>query len=134
LAIDLRKDVDASRRVVRYGNRKAGDDWSVREVQVSSEMMAEIQTMLDDTPIAEQPGSLLKVDAGHVRRKFYERAADCGFPQDLASPNAIRRARAVELMQSNVPLTVVQRILGHSTPNLTTSYVSFSREAHFIKR
>jgi molybdate transport system regulatory protein len=29
-------------------------------------------------------------------------------------------------MQSNMPLPVVQRILGHSTPNLTASYVAFS--------
>ena len=40
----------------------------------------------------------------------------------------IRRARAVELMQSNMPLPAVQKLLGHSTPNLTTAYVSFSEE------
>ena len=38
----------------------------------------------------------------------------------------IRKSRAVELMQNNVPLPVVQKILGHSTPNLTASFVSFS--------
>lgn len=40
----------------------------------------------------------------------------------------IRKARAVELMQGNMPLPVVQMILGHSTPNLTSSYVSFSEK------
>lgn len=40
----------------------------------------------------------------------------------------IRKARAVELMQGNLPLVAVQKMLGHSTPNLTTSYVSFSAE------
>lgn len=140
LAIDLWEDVDPSKRVVRYGNRKAGGDWPVREVQVSSELMSEIQTILGETVLFQQPGPLLKVDAGHVRRKFYERAADCGLSPDLASPNAIRRARAVELMQSNVPLPVVQRILGHSTPNLTASWVSFSEDdivqvaRHFIEK
>jgi molybdate transport system regulatory protein len=66
------------------------------------------------------------VDSAHVRRKFYERAAACGFPKELGGPDAIRKARAVELIQNNVPLPVVQKILGHSTPNLTTSYVTFS--------
>ena len=32
----------------------------------------------------------------------------------------------MELLQSNMPLPVVQRILGHSTPNLAASYVEFS--------
>ena len=71
-------------------------------------------------------GSLFNVDPGHVRRKFYERAAACGFPKELGGPDALRKSRAVELMQNNLPLPVVQRILGHSTPNLTASFVSFS--------
>ena len=40
----------------------------------------------------------------------------------------IRKARAVELMQGNMPLPAVQMMLGHSTPNLTSSYVSFSED------
>ena len=40
----------------------------------------------------------------------------------------IRKARGVELMQNNMPLPVVQMLLGHSTPNLTSSYVSFSED------
>lgn len=102
--------------------------------------MSEIQATLADPAFSEEAGSLLMVDAAHVRRKFYERSRACGFAQDLGSPNAIRRARAVELMHSNMPLPVVQRILGHSTPNLTASLVTFSHEdirqvtRHFIDR
>ena len=78
--------------------------------------------------------------SGHVRRKFYERSVACGFAQELGSPNAIRRARAVELMRNNVPLPVVQRILGQSTPNLTAAFIGFSEEdihqvaRHFIEK
>jgi molybdate transport system regulatory protein len=46
--------------------------------------------------------------------------------QVLGAPDAIRKSRALELMQGNMPLPVVQRMLGHSTPNLTASYVAFS--------
>jgi molybdate transport system regulatory protein len=139
LTLDVDKHIDFSRSVVRYGNSEAADRSFQREVQVSSELMSEIRTMLKDPNLANMLGSLLKVDAGHVRRKFYERAVACGFAQDLGSPNAIRRARAVELMQSNVPLPVVQRVLGHSTPNLTASFIAFSEEdihqvaRHFVE-
>ena len=47
----------------------------------------------------------------------------------------IRKARAVELVQSNMTLPAVQMMLGHSTPNLTSSYVSFSEdEIHQLMR
>lgn len=128
LALDLSKDVDFSAQVIHYGAARDDGKRHGREVQISSELLAEIQEALNDAADTKNAGSLLKVDAGHVRRKFYERSVDCGFPQDLGSPNAIRRARAVELMQNNVPLPVVQRVLGHSTPNLTASLVTFSDE------
>jgi molybdate transport system regulatory protein len=139
LALNLRKDIDASRGIVRYRNESGVNSGPAREVQISSELMSEIQEALHGLASAGKAALLLKVDAGHVRRKFYERAVDCGFAQDLGSPNAIRRARAVELMQSNVPLPVVQRVLGHSTPNLTASFIAFSEEdidqvaRHFIE-
>lgn len=140
LTLDLRKHIDASKDVVHYANVKAADNRANREVQISSEFMSEIRTTLNDPAFAQERGALLKVDAGHVRRKFYERSLACGFAQDLGSPNAIRRARAVELMRNNMPLPVVQRVLGHSTPNLTASLVTFSDEdihqvtRHFIER
>ncbi len=128
LALDLSKHVDFSRGVVQFGNADKDLGLSPREVRIPSGLTAEIQETLADGSFTAAVGSLLVVDEGHVRRKFYERAADCGFVRSLASPNAIRRARAVELMQSNMPLPVVQRVLGHSTPNLTASFVSFSDE------
>lgn len=140
LGLDLRKQIDVAKRVVCYGRADTSVDFVCREVQISSELASEIQQTLNDPAFAEEAGALLKVDAGHVRRKFYERAVACGFAQEVGSPNAIRRARAVELMQNNVPLPVVQRILGHSSPNLTASLIAFSEEdirqvaRHFVER
>jgi molybdate transport system regulatory protein len=93
---------------------------------IPEKLSQEIQEALADTAFRQSLGSLFKVDPGHVRRKFYERALACGFPKELGGPDALRKARAVELLQNNVPLPVVQRILGHSTPNLTAAFVSFS--------
>ncbi|MFH0958229.1 MAG: TOBE domain-containing protein [Pseudomonadota bacterium] len=139
LTLDLRKHLDAEKLVVRFGNVKL-DNSPEREVQISPELLSEIKATIEDHDIACEVGWSLKIDAGHVRRKFYERASACGFAKDLGAPNAIRRARGVELMRDNMPLPVVQRILGHSSPNLTASFVSFSDEdinqvaRHFVER
>jgi len=140
LAVDPADDIDLSERVIRYGSVKSGGDSPGREVRISSDLAAEIQETFSDPSFQKEAGWTLRVDAGHVRRKFYERAVACGFPQDAGSPNAIRRSRAVELMRSNMPLPVVQRMLGHSTPNLTASLIGFSEEEihqvarHFIEK
>jgi len=140
LAIDPARDINASKCSVTYGKGRQTENALRREVQISSELMSEIQSMIKNRALAKKGGAWLGVDAAHVRRKFYERAVACRFPQEFGSPNAIRRARAVELLQSNLPLPVVQRILGHSTPNLTASLIAFSEEdihqvaKHFIER
>jgi molybdate transport system regulatory protein len=72
--------------------------------------------------------NMLKVDPGFVRRKFYERAEACGIAKQLGAPEILRKSRAVELMQKNMPLPAVQMLLGHSTPNLTSSYLSYSED------
>lgn len=140
LALDLTKHLDMAKRVIRYGDIEPEEGSSKREVQISSGLASEIQETMKFLSSGGETARLLRVDPGHVRRKFYARAVDCGFAKDLGSPNAIRRARAIELMQGNMPLPVVQRVLGHSTPNLTASLVSFSEkdvhqvERHFIER
>ena len=68
------------------------------------------------------------IDPAFVRRKFYERAVACGFSKKQGSPEMIRKARAVELMQGNLPVPAVQRVLGHSSPHLTTARIAFSED------
>jgi molybdate transport system regulatory protein len=129
LEIDLDKDVDLSKPsiLLRASGKSAGS--LEREIHITSQLALQIEQLKTDPDIIGLPtGFDLRIDPGHVRRKFYERCLACGFSQDLASPNAIRKSRAIELMQSNVPLPVVQRILGHATPNLTASLITFSEE------
>jgi molybdate transport system regulatory protein len=119
-------DINYKRQSIFFSKQDTGFDRTTREVRISEALSIEIQATLDETVFKESLKNLFNVDPGHVRRKFYERAEACGFPKELGAPDMIRKSRAVELMQNNIPLPVVQRILGHSTPNLTTSYVSFS--------
>ncbi|MBE0425973.1 MAG: TOBE domain-containing protein [Nitrospirae bacterium] len=126
LALNPFQDVDFRHHLVFLGGTEKKNGRLRREVQIPKVLAEEIESSLDDPSFKEYLGSLFKVDPGHVRRKFYERASDCGFPPAMGAPEIIRKSRAVELMQSNVPLPVVQRMLGHSTLNVTASYVAFS--------
>ena len=128
LNLDPSIDIDYKNHIVHL--RKGGDksDQRHRAVEISEALSSEIKKCLDDHQIKNALGGVFRVDPGHVRRKFYERAEASGIPQVLGAPDVIRRSRAVELIQGKVPLPVVQKILGHSTPNLAASYFEFSDE------
>lgn len=59
-------------------------------------------------------------------RIFENLCSSAGIPQDLAYPHVLRHTRALKLVQANVPLTIVQQILGHYNLNTTAIYLNFS--------
>jgi molybdate transport system regulatory protein len=126
LAMNPFRDIDFNRRTVLLGRTSTSDNRPPRKVQIPESLAEEIRTTLEEPFFRKYLGNLFRVDPGHIRRKFYERALDCGLPSGLGAPDVIRKSRAVELIQSNMPLPVVQRMLGHSTLNVTASYVAFS--------
>jgi molybdate transport system regulatory protein len=128
LALNPFEAIDPVRHTVLFRGNTASTGSNPREVQVSETLSDEIQVMLEDASFSKAAENVLAVDPGYVRRKFYERAQACGFSKRLGGPETIRKARAVELMQGNMPLPAVQMMLGHSTPNLTSAYVSFSQD------
>jgi molybdate transport system regulatory protein len=119
-------DIDYQNHLVRLCKGGAQSGRPCRQVEISESLSAEIQKTLEDLQLTNVFTGTFWVDPGHVRRKFYERAEAIGIPRELGAPDVIRRSRAVELLQNNMPLPVVQKILGHSTPNLAASYVEFS--------
>lgn len=128
LNLDPLHDIDYKNHTVRLRKSETCGHSGCRDVQIPEGVSLAIQEMLHDQEFMNLQGRIFKVDPAHVRRKFYALAVSIGIPRELGSPEAIRRSRAVELMQSNVPLPVVQKMLGHSTPNLAASYVTFSDE------
>jgi molybdate transport system regulatory protein len=124
LRLDPATDFDPARQTLRLCKGEA----ACREVQIPAALAAEVQAIMAEAAGEGFGGCLLEVDPGHVRRKFYEQARACGLPHEMGAPEVIRRSRAVELMQRNMPLPVVQQILGQSTPNLTAAFVAFSGE------
>ena len=119
------RDIDHATLTVTFGRGEGGE---ARTVPLAAALAREIAALVADAGFRAAVERDLGVDPAFVRRKFYERALACGFPKQLGSPEAIRKSRGAELMQSNMPLPAVQKYLGHSTPNLTSAYVSFSEE------
>jgi molybdate transport system regulatory protein len=140
LKLDSQCDIDCKAYAVFFRKAKPQGVAAGRKVQIPEVLSAEIRKTLEVEHARRTRRGFFSIDPGHVRRKFYERAAACGIPSALGAPEVIRRSRAVELLQSNMPLPVVQKILGHSTPNLAASYVKFSdedmrrTEAFFVDR
>ncbi len=99
-----------------------------RHVPIPEQICIEATEIISILRIQRRDSPIFYLDAGFVRRKFYECAEGCDLPKELCGPEAIRRARAIELMQSDLPVPVVQSMLGHATPNLTTAHVTFSSE------
>ena len=125
LTIDPARDLDFKQRVVYFGNSKGAA--SSREVPVPERLCQKIRSMTNDPDFKEFiDKSGLSVDPGFVRRKFYEQADACDIDRKLASPESIRRARAVELLVNGMPLPAAQALLGHSNPGLAASQVVFS--------
>lgn len=120
------EDIDPVKRVIFFRGNLVGMEDGAREVQISESISRKIQALLSDPMFKEALRNDLTVDPGFVRRKFYERAEVCGFSRSSGGPEMIRKARAVELIQDNMPMPAVQMMLGHSTPNLTSAYASFS--------
>jgi molybdate transport system regulatory protein len=126
LALNPYHDIDFKHHLVLLGRTERKNGRLPREVRIPDSISEELNISLHDPSFKKYLRHMFQVDPGHVRRKFYERASDCGFDSAMGAPEIIRRSRAVELMQSNMPLPVVQKILGHATLNVTASYVDFS--------
>jgi molybdate transport system regulatory protein len=128
LSLRPERDIDFEHLFVMLNHEGVETGRTQRKVQLSEALCREVRVLIANPLLTNERSNPLAVDPGFVRRKFYERAEACGIPKQLGAPEILRKSRAVELMQNNMPLPVVQMLLGHATPNLTSSYVSFSEE------
>jgi molybdate transport system regulatory protein len=125
LKLDDRTDIDLDAGVVTFmGDGEA----SARKVRIPDAVVGELRSFFSQSAVENLRGRVFRLDQGHVRKKFYERAIELGLPRELANPSVLRRSRAMELLRENVPLTVVQSIFGQSSASLTAAYVNFSEQ------
>lgn len=137
LGLDAAKDFNLAQRLIRYRSSE-GDEEESREVHISHKLAEDVNDFFQlaaRESEGRQAGKAeievnrpFSIDPAFVRRKFYERAEECGLDPKRSGPEMIRKARALELMSNNMPLPVVQRLLGHSSLNLTASGLTFSEE------
>ncbi|MBF0482268.1 MAG: TOBE domain-containing protein [Desulfovibrionaceae bacterium] len=123
LALDDRKDIDLANGLIHFG-----DEGERRTVAIAPEAIGELRAFLEDPVNADLRGHVFAMDQGHVRRKFRDVGVACDLPMSLANPAALRRYRAMELLQ-NTPLPEAQRILGVGLANLAAKFLSFSDDA-----
>lgn len=133
LSIDENMALDLGRLTVSLGgsfDEKEAEESkrSHRSVEIPESLAAELTEAFSMPSYAEVKGTFFHLDPAHVRRKFYERAEACGLSRESGNPSAIRRSRAIELIRNNIPIPMVQKILGHSTSSLTSSYIDFSKD------
>lgn len=132
LSLDEVRKIDFEKSTVFLGECDPSDSSATcrneREVEIPSSLTNEINELLTSIDTSIPDGQFFNLDPAHVRRKFYERAQACGLPREFGNPSSIRKSRAIELIRSNIPLPMVQKILGHSTSNLTSSYIDFSAD------
>ncbi len=127
LGLDPTRDLclDGERPTARFGRGGAGGGEG-REVPLPADVARALREALADPTLAPDTARLFDMDQGHVRRKFYERAEAAGLPRELASPSVLRRSRARQLMRQDVPLPVVQRMLGQSSADLTAAFSDYT--------
>lgn len=127
LSLNPFEDIDPESHSIRFRATEDGVKPS-RIIQISESLSLELTRSLEDTAFKDSLRNLFDIDPAFVRRKFYERAKHCGFDKRLGSPEMIRKARAVELMQGNLPIPAVQMMLGQSAVTNAVSHYSFSEQ------
>ena len=136
LRIDDRTDIDfrnAEIKLVTLKRHNRARKNHTRIVPVPANVISEIATYLAEFP--EQKGKVFALDQGNFRCIFYERAQEAGIPKGLDHPHILRHTRAVELLRTGVPVTIVQDLLGHAALTTTALYLRISgQEAKWILR
>ena len=74
----------------------------------------------------EMEGKVFKIDRTNFYTVFRKLALKTGIPAELAHPHILRHTRAIELLRNGVPVTIVQRILGHASLSTTAVYLRYS--------
>ncbi len=122
LSLDDTVAFDAQGSIVRLGRQGR-----IREIPISDELFLEIMTTLESPMGCGLRGRFFHIDPGYFRRICYARGRECNLPKALACPKVLRNTRAVEMLRSGVPITVVKDILGQSSLNLTAAFQQFTQ-------
>lgn len=123
LALNEKESFDFANKTVTLGS---GD--TRRVVPLEADICTKLEKLLESSLGYSLRGRFFQIDPGYLRRVFYARAMDCGLPKELATPRVLRTSRALEMLRSGVPLTVVKSALGHLSSDVVEYLQSFSSD------
>lgn len=104
-----------------------------RTVAVPPVVTTEVATYLAEWP------NMRGMAFGLARQNFFTKlkttGSQTGISKDKLHPHALRHSRAMEMVSANVPLNIIQQVLGHSSILNTAVYLQISgRDAEQIMR
>ena len=105
-----------------------------RLVPIPPEIISEALRIKEIYP--DYRGKLFKGNVGSFQRIFKKLCIKCNIPEENAHPHILRHTRAIEMVRAGVPLTIVQKLLGHARLTTTAIYLNFSaaEEKEILKR
>lgn len=108
-------------------------DGRTRRVPLPDDVHDALSSILESPLAAGLRGTFLHIDPGYFRRICYARGKECDLSKDQVCPKALRNTRAVEMLRSGVPITIVRDVLGQSSLDLTANFQQFSEgDVHSI--
>ena len=123
LSLDDATCFDAKGLSIRFGSEERK-----RSVPLPEEVFSQVMDILDGPMGCGARGDFFHADPGYFRRICYARGKEAGLPRELSGPNVLRNTRAVEMLRSGVPITVVRDVLGQSSLDLMACFQQFSPE------
>lgn len=108
----------------------------LRRVPIPAALCSELALFLDSPARVAFKGKIFDFDQGHIRRYFYERAQGAGLAREMGAPRVIRNSRAVEMLRSGVPLTVVSEVMGQASLDFAHDFQCFTESdvSSIVKR
>lgn len=134
LALNDETDIDLSGGLVHVRGQHA------RSIPLPHALIPVLRRFFSQVQLSSLRGTLCGLDPGFVRRNFYARARECGLSPALASPKAIRQARAVELIEGGMPLPAVQNFLGQPSLESTGELLDYDEAdikaitSHYLRK
>ena len=132
LKIDDTTDIDFRGSRIQLWTLKRKKPFK-RTVAVPPIVTTEVATYLAEWP------NMRGVAFGLARQNFFTKlktiGSQTGISKDKLHPHVLRHSRAMEMVSANVPLNVIQQVLGHSSILNTAVYLQISgRDAEQIMR
>ena len=123
LKIDDTTDIDFRGSRIQLWTLKRKKPFK-RTVAVPPIVTTEVATYLAEWP------NMRGVAFGLARQNFFTKlktiGSQTGISKDKLHPHVLRHSRAMEMVSANVPLNVIQQVLGHSSILNTAVYLQIS--------